>query len=58
LKLFEHAESMNPKAPMLGRVENGLERCRVRMETRPNWVKETPKTQDLQRDTGERTAHW
>src|SRR5262249_20676551 len=33
LKLFEHAESMNPKAPMLGRVENGLERCRVRMET-------------------------
>jgi hypothetical protein len=43
---------------MLGRVEVGLEKCRLRIETRPNWVKETPKTQDLQRDTGERNAHW
>jgi hypothetical protein len=58
VKLFEHAESMNPKEPMLGRIGLGLEKCRLRLETRPSWVKETPKTQDLQRDTGERNAHW
>jgi membrane associated rhomboid family serine protease len=58
LRLFERAEALSPKSPMLGRVELGLEKCKLRIETRPNWVKETPKTQDLQRDTGERNAHW
>jgi len=58
LRLFELAESLHPKSPMLGRVEHGLEKCRLRIETRPNWAKDAPKTQDLQRDTGERNAHW
>jgi membrane associated rhomboid family serine protease len=58
LRLFELAETLNPKSPMQGRVELGLEKCRLRIETRPNWVKENPKTQELQRDTGERNAHW
>jgi hypothetical protein len=58
LKLFENAESLNPKSPMLERVEQGIEKCRLRIDTRLTWVKETAKTGELQRDTGERNAHW
>ena len=58
LRLFEHAESLHPKSPVLGRVEQGIEKCKLRIETRLNWVKEAPKTGELHRDTGERNAHW
>ena len=53
LRLFEKARALNAQGGLKIRMESGLDKCKMRLEHRPTWVKEPPKAQTLQKDMEE-----
>lgn len=50
LRLFEHAQKLNPPSPLASRIASGIEKCTVAMHGRPEWSKPSGNTQPLPSD--------
>jgi membrane associated rhomboid family serine protease len=58
LKLFEQAKSLNPPTPLASRIEAGLQKCNMRLDNRPKWVKQPRSGQDLASKLQEQNLNW
>jgi membrane associated rhomboid family serine protease len=50
LRLFEKAEALGPGDGDASRVMKGLDKCRMRLDNRPTWVKQPTQSQGLSKD--------
>jgi membrane associated rhomboid family serine protease len=57
LRLFEKAHDRAP-SPMLSRIEAGIDKCNLRINNRPVWVKEPPKAAESSKDVDSKNLTW
>jgi lipopolysaccharide biosynthesis regulator YciM len=57
VRLFERARDKAP-SPMLSRIEAGIEKCNLRINNRPIWVKEPPKAHEMAKDVDSKNLTW
>jgi membrane associated rhomboid family serine protease len=58
LRLFETAQTLSPTPAYSSRIEAGIEKCRTRLDNRPEWVKQPPKPRTVSNDVEEQKAHF
>jgi tetratricopeptide (TPR) repeat protein len=57
LRLFEKAHDRAP-SPLLSRIEAGINKCNLRINNRPVWVKEPPKVAESSKDVDSKNLTW
>jgi membrane associated rhomboid family serine protease len=53
LRLFEKASGMGPPEGLAARIESGISKCNLRISSRPAWIKQPPRSPDVNRDEAE-----
>jgi membrane associated rhomboid family serine protease len=55
-RLFQIADSLNPPAPLAGKVRTGIERCEKILSLRPKWANKQAKAPAITKNLGEQKA--
>jgi membrane associated rhomboid family serine protease len=58
LKLFQKAQAMNPPPPLAARIEAGIEKCKLRLNNRPTWLKQPQRPEAFSNDFDKHNLPW
>jgi membrane associated rhomboid family serine protease len=58
LRLFQKAQTMNPPPPLAARIEAGIEKCKLRLDNRPTWLKQPQRPEAFSKDFDKHNLPW